>query len=99
MCIYFFRSDSFFYLISSYAVKSPTSDNIWSEHVFISGGNPHSTSRFCRDELGPTTFPNMVSRASFKIQWVTFYGFRYQATRHLFPCSSCLVLGVRGCVK
>src|SRR3954470_8763687 len=41
----------------------------------------------------------MVSRASFKIRWATFYGFRYQATRHLFPRSSCLVLGVRGCVK
>lgn len=24
--------------------------------VFISGGNPRLTSRFCRDELGPTTF-------------------------------------------
>ncbi|XP_058756858.1 disease resistance protein RUN1-like [Vicia villosa] len=41
----------------------------------------------------------MVSRASFKIRWATFYGFRYRATRHLFPRSSCLVLGVRGCVK
>jgi len=25
----------------------------WSDNVFISGGNPHITSRFCNDELGP----------------------------------------------
>jgi len=28
-------------------LKSPTSDKIWAEHLFISGGNPHLTSRFC----------------------------------------------------
>src|SRR4051812_19579393 len=81
------------------SVKSLTSDNIWPEHVLISGGNPHPTSRFCRVELGLTTLFNMVSRASFKIRWATFHGFRYRATHHLFPRSSCLVLGVRGCVK
>ncbi|PNY16804.1 DNA topoisomerase 1-like protein, partial [Trifolium pratense] len=32
------------------------------EHGFISRGNPHLTSRFCRDELGPTPNSKMVSK-------------------------------------
>src|SRR3954465_5856139 len=47
----------------------------------------------------PRCCANNGIRVSFKIRWATFYGFRYRATRHLFPRSSCLVLGVRGCVK
>jgi hypothetical protein len=34
-------------------IKCPTPDARWHEEVFISGGNPHLTSRFCRTELGP----------------------------------------------
>jgi len=34
-------------------VKSPTSDRWWSDNVFISGGNPPITSRFCKVELDP----------------------------------------------
>jgi len=34
-------------------VKSLTSVRRWLDNVFISGGNPHLTSRFCKDELGP----------------------------------------------
>jgi len=33
-------------------VKSLTSDRRWSNNVFISGGNPHLTSQFCKYELG-----------------------------------------------
>jgi len=36
-------------------VKSLTSDRTWPDNVFISGGNPHLTSRFCGVVLGPTT--------------------------------------------
>ncbi|AES89373.1 hypothetical protein MTR_4g073060 [Medicago truncatula] len=39
--------------ISVKSVKSPTSDRTWPDNVFMSGGNPHLTSRFCNDELGP----------------------------------------------
>jgi len=33
-------------------LKSRTLDKRWPEHVFISGGNPNLTGRFCKDELG-----------------------------------------------
>lgn len=67
-------------------VKSPTSDNIWPEHILISGGNPHPTSQFYRVQLGSTTLLNMVSEPHLKFgTWTTFYNFRYQATHHLFP--------------
>jgi len=33
----------------------------WPDNVFISGGNPHFTSRFCVVVLGPTRISNMVS--------------------------------------
>lgn len=36
-------------------VKSLTSDISWPDNIFISGGNPHPTSRFCGVALGPTT--------------------------------------------
>ncbi|KEH23235.1 hypothetical protein MtrunA17_Chr7g0243841 [Medicago truncatula] len=42
-------------------VKSPTSDRTWSDNVFISGGNPHLTSRYCGVVLDPTTISKMVS--------------------------------------
>jgi len=32
-------------------VKSPTLDMTWPDNMFISGDNPHLTSRFCKDEL------------------------------------------------
>lgn len=42
-------------------LKSPTSDNIWDniwlDHMFKSGGNPHFTNRFCKIELAWTTRP------------------------------------------
>jgi hypothetical protein len=34
-------------------IKSPTLDARWHEEVFISGGNYHLKSQFCRIELGP----------------------------------------------
>ncbi|AES86334.1 hypothetical protein MTR_4g005850 [Medicago truncatula] len=33
----------------------------WSDNVFISGGNPHLTSRFCEVVLSSTTISNLVS--------------------------------------
>jgi len=42
-------------------VKSPTSDRWWPDNVFISGGNPHLTSRFGGVVLGPTTISKMLS--------------------------------------
>jgi hypothetical protein len=36
------------------SVKSPTLNKRRPEDMFISGGSPHFTSRFCRVELGPT---------------------------------------------
>jgi hypothetical protein len=42
-------------------VKSPTSVRSWPDNLFISGGNPHLTSRFCGVVLGPTTISKMVS--------------------------------------
>jgi len=36
-------------------VKSLKSDRRWLDYVFISGGNPHLTSRFCKIMLGQTT--------------------------------------------
>jgi hypothetical protein len=34
-------------------LRSPTSVARWPGYVYISEGNPHLTSRFCKDELGP----------------------------------------------
>ena len=45
----------------THIVKSPTSVRSWPDNLFISGGNPHLTSRFCGVELGPTMISNMVS--------------------------------------
>jgi len=42
-------------------LKSLTSDKIWSEHVFISGDNPHVTTRFCEVVLDPTTISKTLS--------------------------------------
>ncbi|AES87484.1 hypothetical protein MTR_4g028100 [Medicago truncatula] len=39
-------------------VKSPASVRSWSNNLFISGGNPHLTSRFYGVVLGPTTISN-----------------------------------------
>ncbi|AES62829.2 transmembrane protein, putative [Medicago truncatula] len=44
-------------------LKSPTSDKIWHEHVFISGGNPQLTSQFCGIVLCPTTISKTWIRA------------------------------------
>jgi hypothetical protein len=43
------------------SVKSPTSDKRWFDNLFISGGNPHLTSRFCGVMLGSTTISKIVS--------------------------------------
>lgn len=40
-----------------------------SEHVFISGGNPHPTSRFGRVELGPTTHSYEYLNKSLRVGW------------------------------
>jgi hypothetical protein len=42
-----------FFLLFYELLRSPTSVARWSECVFLSEGNPHFTSRFCRVELGP----------------------------------------------
>jgi len=49
------------------SVKSPTWDRWWPGNVFISGGNPHLTSRFCGVVLGPTTISKMVSEQDFSL--------------------------------
>jgi len=41
-------------------VKSPTSDRTWHDKEFISGSNPHLTSRFCGVVLGPTTISKKI---------------------------------------
>ena len=46
---------------SEQLVKSLTSVRSWPDNLFISGGNPHLTSRFCGVVLGPTTISKMVS--------------------------------------
>jgi len=53
--------------------------------VFISGGNPHLTSRFCEVVLGPTTISKMVSESLQDPLGHLLSSFRYQATRHLCP--------------
>ena len=40
-------------------VKSLASVRSWSDNLFISGGKPHLTSRFCGVVLGPTTISNI----------------------------------------
>jgi len=67
------------------SVKSPTSDRWWPDNVFISGGNPHLTSRFCVVVLGPTTISKMVSKPLQDPLGHLLSGFRYQATHHLCP--------------
>jgi hypothetical protein len=37
----------------TFLLRSPASVARWPEYVFISEGNPHLKSRFCRVELGP----------------------------------------------
>ncbi|RHN56484.1 hypothetical protein MtrunA17_Chr5g0429981 [Medicago truncatula] len=66
---------------------------------FISGGNPHLTSRFCGVVLGPTTISNMTSEPLHDSLSHLLSGFRYQATRHLCSRFRCAILSVRGCVK
>ncbi|AES76280.2 hypothetical protein MTR_6g074890 [Medicago truncatula] len=55
-------------------VKIPTSVRSWPDNLFISGGNPHLTSRFCGVVLGPTTISNMVP-SLFTILCATCYRF------------------------
>jgi hypothetical protein len=68
-------------------VKSLTSDRWWPDNVFISGGNPHLTSRFCGVVLGLTMISKMVSEP---LQYPLdlghlLSGFRYRTTHHLCP--------------
>jgi len=72
-------------LISIMFVKSPTSDRTWSDNVFISGGNPHLTSRFCGVVLGPTTISKMLLEPLQDPLGHLLSGFRYRVTHHLCP--------------
>jgi len=82
-----------------HVVKSTTSVRSWPDNLFISGGNPHLTSRFCEVVLGSTTISNMVSEPLHDSLGHLLSGFRYRATRHLCSCCRCAILSVRGCVK
>ncbi|AES74177.1 hypothetical protein MTR_3g116670 [Medicago truncatula] len=62
---------------ASTTVKSPISDRTWPDNVFISGGNPHLTSRFCGVVLGPTTISKMVSEPLQDPLSHLLSGFRY----------------------
>ena len=67
--------------------------------MFISGGNPHHTSRFCGVVLCPTTISKIVSKPLQDPLGHILSGFRYRTTHHLCPCFRFSVLSVRGCVK
>jgi len=60
-------------------VKSPTSDRRWPDNVFISGGNPHLTSRFCGVVLGPTTISKRIELGNNKKLYVInhIWGHKY----------------------
>ena len=62
---------------------SRTLDEMWPKHQFISGGNPHLTSRFCEVVLGPTTISKMVSEPLQDPLGHLLSGFRYRTTHHL----------------
>jgi len=66
-------------------VKSSTSDRWWPDNVFISGGDPYLTSRFCGVVLGPTTISKMVSESLQDPLGHLLSGFRYRATHRLCP--------------
>ncbi|AES76790.1 hypothetical protein MTR_6g087100 [Medicago truncatula] len=51
--------------------------------MFISGGNPHLTSRFCGVVLGPTTISKMVSEPLRDPLGHLLSGFHYRATHRL----------------
>jgi len=90
---------NFFLTINVNIVKSPTSDRRWPDNVFISGGNPHLISRFCRIVLGPTTISKMVSEP---LQ--DPLGHYYQVSTIRSPTiyvhePSSIMLVVRRCVK
>jgi len=72
-----------FWTIYLVFVKSPTSDRIWPDNVFISGGIHRLISRFCGVVLGPTTFSKMVSEPLQDPLGHLLSGFRYRATHHL----------------
>jgi len=80
-------------------VKSPTSDRTWSNNVFISGSNPHLTSRFCGVVLGPTMISKMVSEPLQDPFGHLLSGFRYRTTHHLCPRTKPNGAGREGCVK
>ncbi|KEH23647.1 hypothetical protein MTR_7g091670 [Medicago truncatula] len=67
------------------SVKSLTSDKTWPDNVFISGGNPHLTSRFCGVVLVPTTISKMLSEPLQDPLGHLLSGFRYRTTHHLCP--------------
>jgi hypothetical protein len=64
----------------------------WPDNVFISGGNPHLTSRFYGVVLGPTTISKIVSEPIQNSLGHMLLGFRYRATHHLClrikPCNA-----------
>jgi len=55
------------------------------ENMFISGGNPHLTNRFCEVVLGPKTVSIMVSEPLQDLLGHLLSGFRYRATNYLCP--------------
>lgn len=81
-----------------FVLKKLTLDKIWSEHVFICGGNPHITSRFCAVVLDLTTMSKMILESLQDLLDHLLSGFRYQVTHHLYEPNP-IGLVVRGCVK
>jgi len=80
-------------------VKRPTSDRTWPDNVFISGGNPHLTSRFCGVVLDPTTISKMVSEPLQDPLGHLLSGSAIGPPTIYVHEQSPIVLVVRGCVK
>ena len=75
ICQQLIRTSNFIRKNLDFMLKSITSDKRRLEHVFISGGNHHLTSRICGFVLGPTTSSNMV--LEFPPKSIRPYAIRY----------------------
>jgi len=88
------------YNFSVISVKSPTSDRWWSDNVFISGGNPHLTSRFCRVVLGPTTISNNINFISITHAVLLFLKLSISLVHVIsFPVELIFVIAIVSCQR
>lgn len=88
----------YFHLFSyvKHGVKRPTLDEIRLENKFISGGNPHLTSRFGKAWVRPNPNSKMVLKPILNLLGNLLSGFRYRTTRVTLQMSC---HGHEGCVK